>query len=89
MVAFTFFWYIHAPRQSHPAQAATCPNLGFATGLHHNAFTAATTCALRFFVLRAWSLAGPTIAMGVICHLFIISSDLTDNIVESVVDVDA
>ena len=88
MVAFPFFWYIHAPL-SRSAQAATRPNLGFAIGLHYNAFTAATTRALGFFVLRAWSLASPTVTMGVICHLFIVSADFTDNVIEGVVDVDA
>lgn len=81
------FWYIHASFAQSPKNDH-CPRSSSVAVLHHDAFAPTAACALWLFTLRPRGMAAPTVAMGVVGHFFIISSDLADDVVEGIVDVD-
>ena len=86
-----FYWWYNpwtafsAPSGPRSIHSSLSPSF---TASHHHAFTPTAACALRLFVLWSWSKTSPTVTVGVMCHFLVIPSDLADDVIEGVVDVD-
>ena len=75
--------------KSQTSASARGPNWYFLAASHHDTFAPATACALRLFALWAWGVARSAVAVGVVGHFSVVSSDFADDVVEGVIDVDA